>query len=461
MFTPLYALPVVAAAGVQYRAAALRVAGGGQRVLRGHRRRRSTPAGAGRRADDTGLPPADVALGHGGHQRLRVLRRGVPGRPAGREPALGRRGGRGRLREDRRPRGVQPQRHRPPGQRPGDHGCRRPGADLQPRRRGHHRLQPPRWPASPASDALQLPEAFAPRSSADSGATGPAAVDYTFRRPDGRLIELGVSAAPLPLEKGERGVIFTFQDVTDIKGLERTAQMRQRLAAVGEMAAGIAHEIRNPLASMSGAMQVLRGELPLSAEQAQLMDIVLRESDRLNAHDLVVPRLRAAEPRGRVAHRRAPAGAGHRGAAAHEPRDARRITASTSTVPTAPGVARRRREPAAADRLEPGDQRAEGDAPRRTPRAVRRRRPMARCSIGVRDEGTGIPADEVDAIFHPFRGSFGRGTRPGAGHRAPHRHRLQWPHRRRVGRGPAARQSSPGFRRRTPRASCLAPPPVD
>ena len=79
-------------------------------------------------------------------------------------------------------------------------------------------------------------------------------VDYTYHRGDGRPIELGVSAAPLPLGAGQRGFIFTFQDVTDIKGLERTAQMRQRLAAVGEMAAGIAHEIRNPLASMSGAM---------------------------------------------------------------------------------------------------------------------------------------------------------------------------------------------------------------
>ena len=58
--------------------------------------------------------------------------------------------------------------------------------------------------------------------------------------------------------------------------------MQQRLAAVGEMAAGIAHEIRNPLASMSGSIQILRQELPLTDEQSQLMDIVLRESDRLN-----------------------------------------------------------------------------------------------------------------------------------------------------------------------------------
>jgi two-component system sensor histidine kinase PilS (NtrC family) len=70
--------------------------------------------------------------------------------------------------------------------------------------------------------------------------------------------------------------------VTGVKKLERDARIQQRLAAVGEMAAGIAHEIRNPLASMSGSIQILRQELPLSSEQEQLMDIVLRESERLN-----------------------------------------------------------------------------------------------------------------------------------------------------------------------------------
>src|SRR5204863_1632801 len=86
----------------------------------------------------------------------------------------------------------------------------------------------------------------------------------------------------LSLPDGRSGYLFTFQDVTDVRRLERGARMQQRLAAVGEMAAGIAHEIRNPLASMSGSIQVLRQELPLSEEQAQLMDIVLRESERLN-----------------------------------------------------------------------------------------------------------------------------------------------------------------------------------
>jgi two-component system sensor histidine kinase PilS (NtrC family) len=107
--------------------------------------------------------------------------------------------------------------------------------------------------------------------------------EFRYRPDDGRReLEVGLTATHLETPGGRAGLLFTFQDVTAIKKLERDAAIQQRLAAVGEMAAGIAHEIRNPLASMSGSIQILRQELPLSSEQEQLMDIVLRESERLN-----------------------------------------------------------------------------------------------------------------------------------------------------------------------------------
>ena len=107
--------------------------------------------------------------------------------------------------------------------------------------------------------------------------------EFRYHTSDGRgEIDLGMTATHLQTPGGRAGFLFSFQDVTTIKKLQRDATMQQRLAAVGEMAAGIAHEIRNPLASMSGSIQILRHELPLSAEQEQLMDIVLRESERLN-----------------------------------------------------------------------------------------------------------------------------------------------------------------------------------
>jgi two-component system sensor histidine kinase PilS (NtrC family) len=113
--------------------------------------------------------------------------------------------------------------------------------------------------------------------------TVPSRIEVRYRPADGRGdLEMGLSATHLETPGGRAGLLFTFQDVTNFKKLERDAAIQSRLAAVGEMAAGIAHEIRNPLASMSGSIQILRHELPLSTEQEQLMDIVLRESERLN-----------------------------------------------------------------------------------------------------------------------------------------------------------------------------------
>lgn len=100
---------------------------------------------------------------------------------------------------------------------------------------------------------------------------------------DGHEIHLGFSVAPLVDEaENSRGYVLTFQDLTEVMELEREVRRQERLAALGKMAAGLAHEIRNPLASMRGSVQVLASELSFSQDQSQLMQIVLRESDRLN-----------------------------------------------------------------------------------------------------------------------------------------------------------------------------------
>jgi two-component system sensor histidine kinase PilS (NtrC family) len=132
-------------------------------------------------------------------------------------------------------------------------------------------------------EVLQLSASTIEEIHNDLRSVGTRRHEFKYRRADSRTeIEIGLGATHLETPGGRAGYLFTFQDVTNIKKLERDAAMQQRLAAVGEMAAGIAHEIRNPLASMSGSIQILRQDLPLTSEQEQLMDIVLRESERLN-----------------------------------------------------------------------------------------------------------------------------------------------------------------------------------
>ena len=90
-----------------------------------------------------------------------------------------------------------------------------------------------------------------------------------------------VSALAVP-DGGTLGYVYTFDDLTEMRRLEREVRMQDRLAAVGRLAAAIAHEIRNPLTSIAGSVSLLSGVPTLGEEHRLLIDIVTRESERLN-----------------------------------------------------------------------------------------------------------------------------------------------------------------------------------
>jgi len=105
-----------------------------------------------------------------------------------------------------------------------------------------------------------------------------------FARKDGARLILGFSISPLKDSVDrEMGNILIFQDLTRLREMEEHVKRSDRLAAIGKMAAGIAHEIRNPLASISGSIEILKEELGGSTQNQALMGIVLREVHRLNS----------------------------------------------------------------------------------------------------------------------------------------------------------------------------------
>src|SRR4029077_4459372 len=206
------------------------------------------------------------------------------------------------------------------------------------------------------------------------------------------------------------GYLFSFQDVTDFKKLERDARLQQRLAAVGEMAAGIAHEIRNPLASMSGSIQILRQELPLSVEQGQLMDIVLRESERLNItirsflayarpHRFAITRFdlrRALNDTALLLRNSAEVCEGHV-IDVDVPETELWYEADEGQIKQIVW------------NLASNGLRAMPSGGRLHLEGTRDREPDG-VVLTVRDEGIGIPSEELDALFQPFHGHFVKGS---------------------------------------------------
>ncbi len=125
----------------------------------------------------------------------------------------------------------------------------------------------------PISDALDA---------TDTGEHSPRFETDIFT-PENFVVRVGYGISPLFSEANETtGLIITFQDLTEIRSMEESVRRKDRLAAVGRVAAGLAHEIRNPLGAMRGAIQVLDSQTPRGSSQASLMEIILRESDRLN-----------------------------------------------------------------------------------------------------------------------------------------------------------------------------------
>ncbi len=263
-----------------------------------------------------------------------------------------------------------------------------------------------------AAELLQVPAHLRPNLQALTD-TQSLRVDIIYKTRDGRTIDLGLTVTTIAFPDGRPGYLFVFQDVTTVKRLEREARLRQRLAAVGEMAAGIAHEIRNPLASMSGSIQLLREELPLSEEQAQLMDIVLRESERLN--QTIGSFLAYARPQRAAASRLdlrpvlEDAAALLRHSA--EVRDAHVVDVEAPAGPVWYEADENQMRQIIWN-LATNGLRAMQRGGRLVLSTSVQHDAMGRPEtvLEVRDEGCGIPADEIDAIFQPFRSTFERGT---------------------------------------------------
>ena len=124
------------------------------------------------------------------------------------------------------------------------------------------------------------------RSSDDTPVPGPSAMtrfEVECKGADGNRLVLGMTVSPLHEQEEPHGLVGVFKDLTQIRDLEEEMRRKEWLANLGEMSAGMAHEIRNPLGALAGAMQMLRKDATADATDRRLMDIAIREATRLDA----------------------------------------------------------------------------------------------------------------------------------------------------------------------------------
>jgi two-component system sensor histidine kinase PilS (NtrC family) len=108
-------------------------------------------------------------------------------------------------------------------------------------------------------------------------------MDWKYISVQGQAQKLELSISSLNTDRGQVAHTILVRNVTEVRELEQKLRQTEKLAAVGQLAAGIAHEIRNPLASISGSVQLLAVSLkPEAEEDKKLLAIVIKEIDRLN-----------------------------------------------------------------------------------------------------------------------------------------------------------------------------------
>lgn len=220
---------------------------------------------------------------------------------------------------------------------------------------------------------------------------------------------IGLTVVLLRVSGGTAGRVFHFQDLTELRRLERELRVRDRMTALGRMAAGIAHEIRNPLASLAGSVQLLARYASLDDEQQKLIAIVERESERLNRiigdflgyardhrYQMTPLDLRAVLEDVLALARNGPRCQG--GGIAIE-----------ADLGRAPILVR-----GDADRLKQVFWNLSDNALKAMPQQGKLRVTARPSSLGVRlefqDTGCGLKAGSEEEIFEPFRSHFGEGT---------------------------------------------------
>ncbi len=224
----------------------------------------------------------------------------------------------------------------------------------------------------------------------------------TGRRPDGSDFIVGWNSAPLVDEAGlSTGTLYSFQDLTEIVELRQAARKAERLATLGGLSAGLAHEIRNPLGSISGSVELVREAESLSEEDKRLLGTVINEVDRLE--ELVTTMLSVGRPRppNRAKHDLVEIAAGVVTMAEQGPAAARRvkIDLAVEDEPVVASVDGHQVRQVVWNLLKNA---LNATPPEGTVSVTLSRTPDGAAEIRVEDEGPGIPDDSRGRLFESF-----------------------------------------------------------